>query len=71
MIRNTQSAQISQKTDESNIYAMKKAMCPPSYHHNGFVATDALGHMIYDYILLVPMNQKVLKKLSAYIMLLA
>ena len=48
-----------------------KTMCPPGYHHNGFVATDALGHMIYDYILLVPMNQKVLKKLSAYIMLLA
>ena len=24
-----------------------KAMCPPGYHHNGFVATHALGHMIY------------------------
>ena len=24
-----------------------KTMCPPSYHHNGFVATDALGHMMY------------------------
>ena len=22
-------------------------MCPPGYHHNGFVATHALGHMIY------------------------
>ena len=24
-----------------------KAMCPPGYHHNGFVATHALGHMTY------------------------
>ena len=24
-------------------------MCPPSYHHNGFVANHALGHMIYGY----------------------
>ena len=22
-----------------------KTMCPPNYHHNGFVATHALGHM--------------------------
>ena len=27
-----------------------KAMCPPSYHHNGIVETHALGHMI-TYIL--------------------
>ena len=49
-----------------------KAMCPPGYHHNGFVATDALGHMVYGYTLLVPMNQRVLNKLSnkqTYIML--
>ena len=25
-----------------------KTMCPPGYHHNGFVATDALGHMYLD-----------------------
>ena len=24
-----------------------KTMLPPGYHHNGFVATDALGHMMY------------------------
>ena len=24
-----------------------KTMCPPGYHHNGFVATHALGHMKY------------------------
>ena len=30
-----------------------KTMCPPVYHHNGFVfvATHALGHMMYDYTL--------------------
>ena len=28
-----------------------KTMCPPSYHHNGFVVTHALGHKyIYMYI---------------------
>ena len=27
-----------------------KTMCPPVYHHNGFVATHALGDMIYIYI---------------------
>ena len=24
-----------------------KTMCPPGYHHNGFAATHALGHMMY------------------------
>ena len=28
------------------IYAIMKAMCPPGYQHNSFVATHALGHMI-------------------------
>ena len=23
-----------------------RTMCPPGYHHNGFVATHALGHMM-------------------------
>ena len=40
------------------IYAIMKTMCPPGYHHNGFVATNA-----YD-TLLVPMNQRVLNKQS-------
>ena len=40
-----------------------KTVCPPGYHHNGFVATHALGHM-YGSTLLVPMNQKVLNKQS-------
>ena len=64
MIHDTQSAQISQRQDERNIYVIMKTMCPPRNHHNGFVASDALGHMMYGYTLLVPMNQRVLNKLS-------
>ena len=45
-------------------YVIMKTMCPPGYHHNGFVATHALGHIMYGYTLLVPMNQRVLNKLS-------
>ena len=41
-----------------------KTMCPPGYHHNGFVATHALGRMMYGYTLLLPMNQRVLNKQS-------
>ena len=44
MIHDTQSAQILQKQDGHNTYAIMKTMCPPSFHHNGFVATHALGH---------------------------
>ena len=53
MIHDTQSAQVSQKEDERNIYVIMKTMCPPGYHHNGFAETHALGHMmiyIYMYI---------------------
>ena len=64
MIHDTQSAQISQKQDERNIYVIMKTMCPPGYHHNGFVATHALGHMMYGSTLLLPMNQRVLNKQS-------
>ena len=39
-------------------------MCTPGYHHNGFVATHALGHMMYGYTLLVPMNQRMLNNQS-------
>ena len=59
-----QTAQISQKEDGCNIYAIMKTICPPDYHRNCFVATHALGHMVYGYTLLVPMNQRVLSKLS-------
>ena len=60
----TQSAQISQKQDGRNIYVIMKTMCPPGYHHNSFAATHALGHMMYSYILLVQLNQRMLNKLS-------
>ena len=30
-----------------------KTICPPGYHHNGFVATHALGHMMYIYYIYV------------------
>ena len=40
---NTQKAQIPQKQDGHNICEIIKTMCPPGYHHNGFVETNALG----------------------------
>ena len=46
------------------IYVIMKTMCPPGYHHNGFMATHAFGHVMYGYTLLVPTNQRVLNKLS-------
>ena len=64
MIHDTHSAQISQKMSVIYIYVIMKTMCPPGYHHNGFVATHALGHMMYGYTLLVPVNQRVLNKQS-------
>ena len=27
------------------MYVIMKTMSPPKYHHNGFVAAHALGHM--------------------------
>ena len=38
-----------QKQDEHNIYVIMKTMCPPGYHHNGFMATHTLEHMMLDY----------------------
>ena len=69
MIHNTESVQSSQKEDGCNMYATKKILCSPGYHHNAFVATEVLGQLyivwlIYSYTLLVPMNQKVLNKLN-------
>ena len=31
------------------IYAIMKIMCSSGYHHSGFVATHAIGHMMYGY----------------------
>ena len=28
------------------MYIIMKKMCSPSYYHSGFVADDALGHML-------------------------
>ena len=47
MIHDTQSAQIAQKQDGRYIFEIMRKMCPPSCHHNGFVATYALGHRMY------------------------
>ena len=35
------------------VYVIMKTMCPPGYHHNGFVATHALGPYIYIYTVYV------------------
>ena len=40
------------------MHEIMKTMCPPGYHHSGFVATHAHGRVIYGYILLIPMNQE-------------
>ena len=37
---------------------------PTGYHRNGFVATHALGQMMYGYTLLVLINKRVLNKPS-------
>ena len=31
------------------IYAIMKIMCSSGYHHSSFVATHAIGHMMYGY----------------------
>ena len=61
-----QSAQISQKQDGQNTYAIMETMCSPGYHHNGFLATQVLRNMMYVYILLVPMNQKSAQQAKIY-----
>ena len=30
------------------MYVFMKTMCPPGYHLSGFVATHAVGNMMYD-----------------------
>ena len=32
---------------QTNIYVIMKAMWPTGYHQNGFMATHALGQMMY------------------------
>ena len=43
-----------------------KTLYPPGYHHVGFVVIHALGHMMYGYTLLVPMNQRVHECMSCH-----
>ena len=38
------------------IYVLK-TIYPRGYHRNTFVETHTLGHMMFGYTLLVPMNQ--------------
>ena len=64
MIHDTQSDHISQKQDRLNIYVIMKIMCPPCYLQNGFVSSHAFRHIIYGYILLALMNQRVPNKLT-------
>ena len=33
-------------------------MCPPDYHHNGFVGAHALGHMMYGCTVHVVINRR-------------
>ena len=48
MIHDLPSAQILQKQDGHTIYTIIKPMYPPSYHHNGFMATHTLGYMMHS-----------------------
>ena len=47
IIDSRRTAQISQKQGDRNICAIIKTMYAPGYHRNGFVATHALGHMMF------------------------
>ena len=46
----TRSAQISQRQEGCNIYAIMKTMYSPDYHHNDFVATHVLGDIMYGFL---------------------
>ena len=67
MIHDTQSAQILQEQDRRNIYAIMKTMCPPGYHHSGFVVTHALWHMMYMYIIYISISISVYIYIYIYI----
>ena len=48
MIHSTQSAQVSQKQDEHNIYVIMETMCPLGYHHIGFVTTHTSCAQVHE-----------------------
>ena len=64
MIHDIQGAQISQMQHGYSVCVTMKTMRPNGYHHIGSVATHALEHMMFGYILLLPMNQGVINKPS-------
>ena len=35
-----------------SMHVIMKTICPPGYHHNRYVATHALGYMMYGYIMI-------------------
>ena len=39
-------------------------MCPPGYYQKVFLVTDAFGHIMFGYTLVVQLNQRLLDKLS-------
>ena len=41
-----------------------KTMCPSGYHNNGFMESHSPGRIMYSYTFLIPMNQRVLNRLS-------
>ena len=43
---------------------MRNKKCTPGYHHVGFLATYTVRHMTYGCKLLIPVNSRVLNKLS-------
>ena len=43
-----------------------KTMCPPGYHHNGFVATHALGHICSIYIKYMYIQMYIYVSISIY-----
>ena len=52
------------------VCVIMKTMCPPGYHHNGFVATHALGHMMYRYIYIYIYIYEKYRRSNAYMMVL-
>ena len=62
--QHTQCSNLTNKRKIGITYTLMKAMFPPGYHQNDFVATHSLGKIMYGYTLLVPINQRVVNKLS-------
>ena len=48
------------------MWSKRQRMCPPGYYKsaNSPMVTHPLGHIMYDYTFLVPMNQRQLSNSS-------